>query len=82
VRDADGVVVDLEEFGGVVLGCGLHGDRVYPEGDSATELFEDAGDYIIVMGWRIQEDELMPKEGYRASYVRICKTRRDRDRMS
>jgi len=29
VRDADGVVVDLEEFGGVVLWGGLHGDRVY-----------------------------------------------------
>ena len=29
VRDADGVVVDGEEFGGVVLGGGLHGDRVY-----------------------------------------------------
>ena len=30
VRDADGVVVDLEEFGGVVFWSGLHGDRVYP----------------------------------------------------
>ena len=29
VRDADGVVVDGEEFGGVVLGGGLHGHRVY-----------------------------------------------------
>ncbi len=30
VRDADGLVVDLEKFGGVVLGRGLHRDRVYP----------------------------------------------------
>ena len=29
MRDSDGVIADAEEFGGVVLGGGLHGDRVY-----------------------------------------------------